>query len=64
MGQGGRLGLLSMNERVRAWGGRLTFDTGPGRGTTVHAHFPTDQPSSAPTHLQVSTHHLSRSGPE
>ena len=63
LGQRGRLGLLSMNERVRAWGGRLTFDTGPGRGTTVHAHFPTDQPSSAPTHLQVSTHHLSRSGP-
>jgi len=58
MGQDGHLGLLSMNERVLAWQGRLTFKSGPGRGTTVHVHIPIDQPSFALTHLQASTHRL------
>jgi signal transduction histidine kinase len=30
-----RLGLTSMEERARALGGRLTIDSGPGRGTTI-----------------------------
>jgi signal transduction histidine kinase len=60
MGQNGRLGLLSMNERVRAWRGRLSFDTAAGRGTSVRAAVPIDQPSPAPTHLQSFTQHLTR----
>lgn len=61
MGQNGRLGLLSMNERVRAWGGRLNIHTVPSQGTTVHARLPIAQQSSAPTHLQAFTQHLARS---
>jgi signal transduction histidine kinase len=60
MGQGGHLGLISMQERVRAWGGRLTLDSAPGRGTTVRASIPVRQPSRSPAHLLASTHHLSR----
>ncbi len=55
MGQNGRLGLLSMNERVLTWQGRLTFHTAPGNGTTVHIRIPIDQPSRHPTHLQAFT---------
>ncbi len=61
MGHDGHLGLLSMNERVRAWGGRLSIHTAADRGTTVYARLPIAQPSSAPTHLQAFTHHLARS---
>jgi signal transduction histidine kinase len=60
MGQRGHLGLLSMHERVRAWGGRLTFNTAAGHGTTVRASIPINQPSRFPAHLQAFTHHLSR----
>jgi signal transduction histidine kinase len=60
MGQAGHLGLISMQERVRAWGGRLTLDTAPGRGTTVRASIPVRQASRSPAHLLASTHHLSR----
>jgi len=60
MGRNSRLGLLSMNERVRAWGGRLSFDTAPGKGTTVYAYLPVEQPSPTPTHLQAFTQHLTR----
>ena len=60
MGQRGHLGLLSMNERVRAWGGRLTLDSAAGRGTTVRASISVRQPSRSPAHLQATTHHLSR----
>ena len=60
MGQCGHLGLLSMHERVRAWGGRLTLDSAAGRGTTVRAWIPIGQPTRAPAHLQAYTHHLSR----
>ncbi len=55
MGQNGRLGLLSMNERVLTWRGRLTFHTFPDQGTTVHVRLPINQPSRAPTHLQAFT---------
>jgi signal transduction histidine kinase len=55
MGQNGRLGLLSMNERVLTWQGRLTFQTAPGQGTTVHVRLPIDQPSRNPAHLQAFT---------
>jgi signal transduction histidine kinase len=60
MGQRGHLGLLSMNERVRAWGGHLALDSATGRGTTVRASIPIAQPSRSPAHLQAYTHHLSR----
>ncbi len=60
MGQRGHLGLLSMHERVRAWGGHLALDSAAGRGTTVRASIPIGQPSRSPAHLQAYTHHLSR----
>ncbi|MBI1877517.1 MAG: hypothetical protein HYR94_04680, partial [Chloroflexi bacterium] len=49
MGQKGHLGLLSLHERVLAWRGRLSFQTGPGQGTTVYARLPINQPSPNPT---------------
>jgi signal transduction histidine kinase len=58
MGQQGHLGLLSLHERVLAWRGRLSFQTGPGQGTTVYARLPIHQPSPNPTHLQAFTHYL------
>lgn len=58
MGQQGHLGLLSLHERVLAWRGRLSFQTGPGQGTTVYARLPIYQPSPNPTHLQAFTHYL------
>jgi signal transduction histidine kinase len=64
MGQNGHLGLLSMNERVRAWGGRLTIHSVPDQGTTVRARLPVAQPSGTPTHLQAFTQHLVRSAPD
>jgi signal transduction histidine kinase len=43
------LGLVSMDERVRAVGGRLTIDTQPGAGTTVAIDVPIgDSPHGAP----------------
>lgn len=58
MGQDGHLGLLSMNERTLAWQGRLTFNSAPGQGTTVHVRVPTSQASPSPAHLQAFTYHL------
>ncbi|MCL4296482.1 MAG: hypothetical protein KJ077_12175 [Anaerolineae bacterium] len=58
MGQQGHLGLLSLHERVLAWQGRLSFQTGPGQGTTIYARLPIHQPSPNPTHLQAFTHYL------
>lgn len=37
---GGHLGLLGMEERVRALGGRLEIDTGEGRGCAIEARIP------------------------
>jgi PAS domain S-box-containing protein len=34
----GRLGLISMQERVRAAGGRIAVESGPSRGTRVSVH--------------------------
>jgi signal transduction histidine kinase len=58
MGQKGHLGLLSLQERVLAWRGRLSFQTGLGQGTTVYARLPINQPSPNPKHLQAFTHYL------
>ena len=58
MGQHGHLGLLSLHERVLAWRGRLSFQTGPGQGTTVYARLPINQPSPSPTRLRAFTHYL------
>ncbi len=58
MGQQGHLGLLSMQERALAWQGRLSFQTGPGQGTTIYARLPINQPSPNPTHLQAFSHYL------
>ena len=38
--RGSSLGLLSMEERAVLAGGRLEFNSAPGRGTEVHAWFP------------------------
>jgi signal transduction histidine kinase len=64
MGQSGHLGLLTMNERVRAWGGLLTFETQPDSGTTVRARLPIDQPSCNPTYLEAFTQHLAKPIPQ
>ena len=58
MGQNGHLGLLSLYERAVAWQGKLTFNTGPGQGTTIRARLPINQPSNAPSHLQAFTQYL------
>jgi two-component system sensor histidine kinase DegS len=36
----GRLGLLTMNERITMLGGSLTLKSSPGAGTTVHVEVP------------------------
>ncbi|MDQ2683300.1 MAG: ATP-binding protein, partial [Chloroflexota bacterium] len=42
---GGRTsGLSGMRERVELLGGMLTLDSREGRGTTITAHIPIDQP--------------------
>jgi len=38
--RGASLGLLSMEERATLAGGRLDYDSAPGRGTEVQAWFP------------------------
>lgn len=38
-------GLLGMEARVAAAGGRLALQTGPGRGTVLRGEFPTDRPA-------------------
>jgi signal transduction histidine kinase len=38
-------GLLGMEARVAAAGGRLTLETGPGRGTVLRGEFPADRPA-------------------
>lgn len=58
MGLQGHLGLLSMNERVHAWKGQLTFNTKITKGTIVHIRVPVAQTSCAPTHLQAFNHYL------
>ena len=41
---GRRMGLLGMQERARAVGGRLVVDAGPGRGTTIRIEIPLGSP--------------------
>ncbi len=64
IGKDGHLGLVSMHERTRAWGGRLTFESQPDRGTTVRVSIPIDQPSRSPGHLEAYVHYLSSPTPE
>ncbi|MCB0163996.1 MAG: hypothetical protein KDI79_07220 [Anaerolineae bacterium] len=64
MGQTGHLGLLSMNERTLAWRGRLTFDSEPGQGTTIHVRVPMGRSSPALAHLQAFTYHLQKAKTE
>jgi len=59
MGKDGHLGLISMYERARAWGGRLTLESQPGHGTTVRVSIPVGQPSRSPAHLEAYVHYLS-----
>ncbi len=42
-----RLGLLGMRERVQMVGGRLTIKSTPGKGTTILAQIPLNDPASA-----------------
>jgi signal transduction histidine kinase len=53
MGHDGHIGLVSMQERVLAWGGQLAIHTAPGQGATIRARLPIDQRSGQPAHLQA-----------
>jgi PAS domain S-box-containing protein len=46
-GHGG-FGLTSMRERVQSVGGRLSVDSGPGRGTSIEARVPATAPEEPP----------------
>ena len=59
IGKDGHLGLISMHERARAWGGRLMLESQPGHGTTVRVAIPIHQPSRSPAHLEAYVHYLS-----
>jgi signal transduction histidine kinase len=63
MGQNGHLGLLSMSERARAWGGHFFIQPNLRGGTTVRAYLPVDQPSPDPAHLQVFPYNLTEPAP-
>ncbi len=39
-GRSGRLGLVSLNERVKLAGGKLSIESAPDRGTRIHAWVP------------------------
>jgi signal transduction histidine kinase len=39
-GRNGRLGLVSLNERVKLAGGRFSIESAPDRGTRIHAWVP------------------------
>lgn len=41
IGSGAGLGLCTARNIVLAHSGRITIDSQPGQGTTVHLHFPT-----------------------
>jgi signal transduction histidine kinase len=43
--RGPGLGLTSMNERLKAVGGRLSIESQPGQGTTIHAVAPLRLPA-------------------
>ena len=47
----GRSGLLHMHDRVRSFGGELEIVSAPGRGTCIHARFPTRLPDDTDTSL-------------
>jgi signal transduction histidine kinase len=60
MGQNGRLGLLSMQERVRAWQGTVNFSSEAGKGTTVRAFIPCEMENQASNSLQMFNQYLNR----
>lgn len=60
MGQNGRLGLLSIHQRARAWGGQVNFASQAGYGTTIRAMVPVEHPSDSPHTLQVFSQYLER----
>ena len=41
----GRFGLLAMEERLRPFGGEVSFESTPGGGVTVYASIPRDRPA-------------------
>ena len=53
-GQGKSLGILGMTERAALAGGSIIWQSDPGDGTEVHAQFPLDAASTAPTEDEVS----------
>ncbi len=47
------IGLVSMDERARSIGGRLTVHSKPGEGTGVHLSIPLRNPERSGTSMQV-----------
>jgi len=60
VGHNGHLGLVSMTERVAAWGGQLAMDSEPGNGTTIHARIPIEQPGDPTADLLQAVRQLKR----
>lgn len=51
-GRNGRLGLISMRERITAWGGQLIMESELGKGTTILARIPVEQEADNTNGLQ------------
>ncbi len=60
VGHNGHLGLVSMSERVDAWGGQLAMDSELNKGTTIHAIIHLEQPGDPTAELQQAIRQLKR----
>ncbi|MDM8529088.1 ATP-binding protein [Anaerolineales bacterium HSG24] len=60
VGRNGRLGLVSMNERVIAWNGTLVMESEPNQGTTILARVPVEQAPDSSEGLQQAVRRLKR----
>jgi len=59
-GRNGRLGLVSMTERIAAWGGTLVMESQAGHGTTIRARLTLNQAADNADGLQQAERHLVR----
>lgn len=57
-GRNGRLGLISMRERITAWGGQLIMESELGQGTTIIARIPIEQEADNTNGLQQAVRKL------